>query len=472
MARNNSLNILPWYDSLEKQNHRLWWAYDRVFPLATELDKIPPFQIVRSPQTGAAITEFKLIRFEDNVETDILLNAQSTGLEVATFDDYDLLIYPSTLSLGLAGVEIGAYYLKLSDGTNTWYSEVFTMCDDLSDYIKIEYWHGENLVYPGGHIRYQFPYKNRVYICSDIGRPSYEYEERVVKREGYNFPVQQISYKQYKFLMLAPEYLIDAFRVIRMHDQVEIFYGGYTFDVDELLMNDPRWQSQGWVAEVEVEFRTDTVVVVNGRGVNSTVYELLPGQCLAVDFMTVALIDEGSAEYTGFYYEPSGGGANVNFADGDLVLIRNTSGEIELFLFQESPDQYVSQSVSNYQVSYNANDDDYYFVRPGGIEFIPPEVTSVENQMGVWIVNGHSFPGTIVEVYTRDSSNNETKVGEGSADTFNSEGLEFTFLIGAEDIQVRSTSVACSQFASSLWFELPVGGGIGTGMIGNTFIVG
>ncbi len=131
------------------------------------------------------------------------------------------------------------------------------------------------MLFTGGEIEYRAPYKSTVYVCSEIGKPSYPYEEEVEARDGYNFPIQQISYKLHKFVMLVPEYFIDFFRLFRLHDFVEITANGKTHSVDELIIGDPEWQTDGDLAALTVEFKTDSVVVANGRGVTNLDYDVV-----------------------------------------------------------------------------------------------------------------------------------------------------------------------------------------------------
>ncbi|WP_248789307.1 hypothetical protein, partial [Escherichia coli] len=86
--------------------------------------------------------------------------------------------------------------------------------------------------------------------------------------------LKQISAKQYKFLFLAPEYLIDAFRQVPLHDFVEItnYNDNRTHTVDEINMGSPDWQDRGDLAAVVVDFQTDTVIVKSGTGVTTLDY--------------------------------------------------------------------------------------------------------------------------------------------------------------------------------------------------------
>ena len=64
---------------------------------------------------------------------------------------------------------------------------------------------------------------------------------------------------------MAPEYLCDAMRFVRMADEIKVTDKyGRTYLCDQFLMT-PKWQDQGNLASVEAEFQTDTVAKAIGR---------------------------------------------------------------------------------------------------------------------------------------------------------------------------------------------------------------
>ena len=72
--------------------------------------------------------------------------------------------------------------------------------------------------------------------------------------------------KTYKFTILAPEYLCDVLRLVRMSDYVRLRdQYGRVYNADTFLIT-PQWQTQGNLASVEVEYQTDTVVKKLGYG--------------------------------------------------------------------------------------------------------------------------------------------------------------------------------------------------------------
>ena len=390
MIPNNNLSVLPWYTSIEQQNARKWWVYDRVYPLFTPAGFILPFQIMREhavnitpgvalvaddpyqghilaggtveddEETRNIITEYQIpgileaVYFRSIPKPDSELYVSAVALDqngnvlgvfrpeyttlpgggesyiggwllpngthkicvqtsaqsqpgVAGSADrghvslreiesveiytrtgelvgnitmemrnaitikafagfgYDVIVFPGQVPI-FQQFENGQYYMKMSDGLNTWYSEVFTVVNDIQPYLKITWWDTEDFVMDAGTIVYTEPaFKNVVYIQSNIAKPEYPFEEEGENRDGYFFPTKQISEKRYKFNFLASEYLLDVMRFIRMADFTEIEYNGKRYILDTFLIS-PEWEDNGDVATVEAEFDTATVAKKIGFG--------------------------------------------------------------------------------------------------------------------------------------------------------------------------------------------------------------
>lgn len=199
---------------------------------------------------------------------DITQDMQDAGLQVVEFSPlgYDVIVFPAIMPMQ-TNMLYGFHYLSISDGVQTWYSDMFTIVHDMTPYLKIEWWDVENFVFDAGQIVYQNPeFKNRLYFCTELGKPEYQFEEEGESRDGYYFPTKQISEKTYKCTVLAPEYLCDVMRFIRMADYVKITDKyGREYDVDTFLIT-PKWQTQGDLASVEIEFETNTVAKKIGKG--------------------------------------------------------------------------------------------------------------------------------------------------------------------------------------------------------------
>ena len=268
MNEYNNLSVLPFYGNVSEQNARKWWVYGHIYPLFCG-QALLPFQIQTDiPNQTLATNKYTIQLY--NAHTDALVSTLTNMnyyMRTANVGGYVCLIYNGDYDMGQLNAE-GQYYIKISVAVSpvrTYYSEVFTLVMDLSRYVKIEWWDVENFVMDAGTIVYDGTFKNRLYLQADIAKPEYLFEEENEDRDGYSFPIKQISEKKYKFNFLASEYLLDVMRFIRMADFVEITYNSRLFKPDTFLIT-PEWENEGDVAKVEAEFQTDTVAKKLGRG--------------------------------------------------------------------------------------------------------------------------------------------------------------------------------------------------------------
>ncbi len=387
MIPSNNLSVLPWYDSIERQNSRKWWTYGAVYPLFCPGGYILPWQIMRKRReergkgellefstggvgyltrdgswyqdaeagyvseyiiastdttiylenlahelqsgehgadavsyviyngsgvvlaTGRSVADTESIFVdlpqgaakirmqarnddvapditghaysvadvsvgiktcmlydrEGNLLKDIVVEMTEAGMTIKSFEEFDVIVFPSIVPV-LPGLSNGQYYLEMSDGIETWYSEIFTVVNDISGYLKLEWWDVEDFEMDGGVIVYQNPgFKNVVYLQADIAKPEYLFEEEGETRDGYFFPQKQISEKRYHFSFLASEYLLDVLRFVRMADYAYITKDGQRYSLDTFLIS-PEWEDYGDVARVEAEFDTATVAKKVGKG--------------------------------------------------------------------------------------------------------------------------------------------------------------------------------------------------------------
>lgn len=265
MIPNNNLSILPIYDSLAKQSHRKDYSFGEVYPLITPHKTILPFQKIRATRPDAVgVITAKLINMQGVEILDISAQLIATGLIINRYASlgFDVIIYPGTIPMDIV-LDKGTYWLEMNDGTQTFYSEVFNMVSDVSRCLKIEFWDSENVAINSGLIDFTNDFKYRVYLDTQVGRPDYEFEEEVTRRDGYNFVEKQMSEKSYKFSFYAPEYLCDAMRIIRMMDNISIASLGDNYTADQFLIT-PKWQKGGYYAEVEAEFQCDTIIKKTG----------------------------------------------------------------------------------------------------------------------------------------------------------------------------------------------------------------
>ena len=271
MIPNNNLSVLPWYDSIERQNARKWWVYNKVYPLFTPAGFMLPFQVMREHRTNE-IVSFRIYRRDNSLVGDFTQVLKETGLKVINpigAREIDVIVYSGLLP-AFTKFANGQYYAVMSDGVQTWYSEMFTIVNDISGYLKLEWWDVDDFYMDEGVFINKSPlFRNKLYLCADIAKPEYVFEEDGETHDGYFFPAKQISEKRYHFTFLASEYLLDVMRFVRMADYAQITKNEQVYKLDTFLIT-PEWEDNGDVASVDAEFDTATVAKKIGRGFVTT----------------------------------------------------------------------------------------------------------------------------------------------------------------------------------------------------------
>ena len=127
------VRILPFYDTVEKQFHRREYrlsdstSWEWVAPR----NVLIPFQIPRENRINA-ITQFGLYNLDDVLEYDLLTLIVSGQLTIRTAINatgaVNIITYFAKREL-TSDIPCGKYYYKVSDGVDSWYSEVITVHD-------------------------------------------------------------------------------------------------------------------------------------------------------------------------------------------------------------------------------------------------------------------------------------------------------------------------------------------------------
>lgn len=254
---NNNISPLPFYDDISRQNHRKDYAFGQIYPLVVYKNMLLPFQFCIS--SGASINQAYLYNTEGKYIADILSNLKENGLIVKSYAEFKLIKYPGTLPINAIKHE-GQYYIRLRLNTGKYvYSEVFTVYNRVDDYLLLEYYNSYDFELKNGIIDFSDNFKFRCYLPSQIGKPEYNFEEEATERMGHTFIESQVSKKTYKFIFLAPEYLCDALRIVRLCGNKQIVSRNQTYDLTAFNMK-PEWEEQGDLASIECEFETDTVI--------------------------------------------------------------------------------------------------------------------------------------------------------------------------------------------------------------------
>ena len=312
MEHYNSLNVLPFYEDLKYQNGKKWYAYGSVFPLISRNDAVIPFQLIVQDDIASVIS-FSVVDAKSGSEVYSELTKPEIINKFSSLG-YSVIKLKETAFPGSYTLKSGTYYLILklqgSSKQYTYYSEVFVACDSVDNYLKITYWNDDNIYYTGGEINYEGDFKFVCYIQATIGKPDYDFEEELTKRGGYSFLESQISSKTYKFKFIAPEFLCDGLRLVRLSDYIQISENGRNYNALTFAY-EPEWQAQGDLASVEAEFTVDNIIqkiASFNRRVKESFYN-----ALLVDVNTpLGFDDESIAQYYKSYIQGSGVSNLVN----------------------------------------------------------------------------------------------------------------------------------------------------------------
>lgn len=258
---NNNISPLPFYDNIALQNHRKDYAFGQVYPLITHKNMLLPFQAILS--SGTSVKWVRLYDFKSNNFIDITTSMKENGLSILKSLGCTILRYPGTLPV----IDIkheGLYYLEINvEGLGIIYSDIFAVCNRVDDYLCLEYSSSQALYLKRAPIDFSGNFKFKCYLNTQVGKPEYSFEEEATERLGYTFIESQVSKKIYKFTFVAPEYLCDALRLVRLCDNKIITSKSQVYEAITFSM-EPEWEEQGDLASVQCEFETDTVIASLG----------------------------------------------------------------------------------------------------------------------------------------------------------------------------------------------------------------
>lgn len=132
MLENRLFTIFPIYRTLAEQHHRKDGMIGELNDVATvplwcPKKRLLPFQY-RQPSTWRSLTSILIIPWQETGGEEIITTIPTGELVYSTADGYTYTTYLGSKNL-TEELECGAYYLRMYDGANTWYSEVFTVAD-------------------------------------------------------------------------------------------------------------------------------------------------------------------------------------------------------------------------------------------------------------------------------------------------------------------------------------------------------
>ena len=259
----NNFSPLAFREKSMKATYKKWYAYGKEFALPFSTTELPPFQF-----TVANLPSF------DPTTVEVSLVDEATGTRVATgikikvdsMDGYGSVLYVSPGSNVYAkSIEPGVYRAEFTiPGGETYVSTPICVTEGIetnTNFVKLEYWNDEKLAYPNGFVTTgtDNDFKFQMYIPTTFFKPKYEFEEEITKRAGYKFLELQTCNKVFGFNFLAPEYICDALRLVRLSDYIRFTHDGEYYNALNFEYN-PDWQDNGYLAAIECQFETDTII--------------------------------------------------------------------------------------------------------------------------------------------------------------------------------------------------------------------
>lgn len=262
MEVHNNFSPLAFRKKESKATYEKWYAFGKNYAIPASANTLTPFQF----------TELNIPVFDpDTIEVEAVNEETGEPTKTGVYVSFDVMpehggvlyVSPGKNSFREA-LPQGTYRARFSIGDEVYISTPFCVIPGIetsSKYLLIEYWNDEKIAYPGGFIttgaNNDFRYK--MYVPATICKPKYEFEEELTKRAGYKFLELQTSTKVYAFTFVAPEFICDAMRLIRLSDYIRISHDGeyynalnFEFDVD--------WQEQLYLAAVDCQFETDSII--------------------------------------------------------------------------------------------------------------------------------------------------------------------------------------------------------------------
>lgn len=259
----NNFSPLAFREKSQKATYKKWYAYGKEFALPFSTTELPPFQF-----TVANLPSF------DPTTVEVLLVNEATGvrsgtgikIKVDTMDEHNSVLYVSPGSNVYAkSIEPGVYRAEFAipEG-ETYVSTPICVTEGIetnTNFVKLEYWNDEKLAYPNGFVTTgtDNDFKFQMYIPTTFFKPKYEFEEEITKRAGYKFLELQTCNKVFGFNFLAPEYICDALRLVRLSDYIRFTHDGEYYNALNFEYT-PDWQDNGYLAAIECQFETDTII--------------------------------------------------------------------------------------------------------------------------------------------------------------------------------------------------------------------
>lgn len=262
MTINNNLSPLPFFASTDEQSRKKWYAYGRVYPLITKRGAIPPFQIIREPFSFTKLNDANLYNANTGAHVSNFVTGINPSINILKYSDYDVITYAGQDISHFASLPVGRYYVRLDDGRDSYYSDVFCVVSPVTPLLTLLWRSLNSITFKGGRLDYSDnDYSNKLFFQTSLGKPEYEFTDEGTERDGIFFPEKQTTKKIYKFVVIANEPLLDVLRTVPLSDYIAITdeYGN-TLNASAFAIT-PTWGDDGDTASVVIKFEVvDTII--------------------------------------------------------------------------------------------------------------------------------------------------------------------------------------------------------------------
>lgn len=264
----NDLHIpLRFYNAVEKQDRFKPYNKSKRFNQYTDIYHLPEFQVKLA--YGTSSYSLKLVEAITDVETSFDFSAIHSGnFTITTYEElhYSQLAYFRITPFSPT-LPIGDYYLKLTAGSDYFYSEVFAVTD-ISDKTILEYYNTNDLAGIDYTNDGQQQFKITFIFDATIAKPEYVLEEEAVEDgDGSQMLTWSRSVKEFKMWFYAPEYIADAMALVGLHDFVTLttHYGmpnqetGTIYDFTMVS----EWMESKGLSKITCTFRDAPIIKTN-----------------------------------------------------------------------------------------------------------------------------------------------------------------------------------------------------------------
>ena len=263
----NDLHIpLRFYNAVEKQDRFKPYNKSKRFNQYTDIYHLPEFQVKLA--YGTSSYSLKLVEAITGIESSFNFGAFSSDFTINTYEElhYSQLVYFRTTEF-TPTLPIGDYYLKLTAGSDYFYSEVFAVTD-ISDKTILEYYNTNDLAGIDYTNDADPQFKITFIFDATIAKPEYVLEEEAVEDgDGSQMLTWSRSVKEFKMWFYAPEYIADAMALVGLHDFVTLttHYGmpnqetGLIYDFTMVS----EWMESKGLSKITCTFRDAPIIKTN-----------------------------------------------------------------------------------------------------------------------------------------------------------------------------------------------------------------